>query len=492
MLALIPLMMSQSLSDAEIGRMAAAVLPSPRQAEYRRSEFIGFVHFGVNTFTGREWGTGMEDPAIFNPSALDADQWCREAKAAGMTMLILTAKHHDGFCLWPSRYTQHSVASSPWRGGRGDVMRELAQAAARHGLKLGVYLSPADLYQIESPGGYYGNLSPVRERVIPRPEGRPFADKRTFRYALDDYNEYFMNQLFELLTEYGPIHEVWLDGAKPKDKGNQQYAYSAWYELVRELAPQAVIFGRGPDVRWCGNEAGDTRAAEWSVVPIPSPIEKHTWPDMMDQDLGSIAKLRAGLARGETLHYYPAETDTSIREGWFWRDEKQHVKPASQLFDIYERSVGGNSVLLLNFPPNREGLFPARDIAETRKLGEMIRAAYATENSLPLLPVRPDGSSEIWEGTELEISLANPAVYNRLALMEPFDTTGERIERFSVELRLRGEWAPAGQAENVGYKRILRFPAQEVEAVRIRILSTRAPARLSSISLHLAPEPQKE
>jgi alpha-L-fucosidase len=230
---------------------AAHVVPTARQLAHHKREFVAMICLGPNTFTRKEWGNGMEDPSIFTPEGLDTDQWCRAMKAAGMTLVVFVAKHHDGFCLWQTRYTQQGVMSSPWRNGQGDVLRDLSVSCQKFGLKLGVYLSPADLYQIESSEGLYGNLSPYTERVIPRPvEGRPFKDRRTFKFKVDDYNEYFLNQLFELLTEYGPVHEVWFDGAHPKRKGGQTYTYDHWYELIRELAPEAVMFGKGPDVRW--------------------------------------------------------------------------------------------------------------------------------------------------------------------------------------------------------------------------------------------------
>jgi len=236
---------------------AAHVVPTPNQLEALRREFIAFIHFGPNTFTRMEWGTGMEDPAIFDLRELDTDQWCQAMKAAGMKKVIFTAKHHDGFCLWQSRYTKQGIMSTPFKDGKGDVMKELSESCQKYGLKLGVYLSPADLFQIEHPEGLYGNLSPKTERVIPRPvDGRPFENKTTFTFTVDDYNEYFLNQLFELLTEYGPVHEVWFDGAHPKRKGGQTYDYTAWKELIHTLAPEAVIFGSG-DIRWCGNESGE-------------------------------------------------------------------------------------------------------------------------------------------------------------------------------------------------------------------------------------------
>ena len=295
--------------------LSGSVLPHPRQMKWFEDEFFGFIHFGPNTFTGREWGTGAESADLFHPGHLDTDQWCELMKAAGMRRVVMVVKHHEGYCLWQTRYTDHSVASSPWRNGQGDVLRDLVASCEKYGLRLGVYLSPADLYQIESPDGYYGNGSAFTERVIPRQvEGRPFKDTRTFTYTLDDYNEYFMNQLFELLTEYGPIYEVWFDGANPKPGTGQRYTYGAWYELIRELAPDAAIFGKGPDARWCGNEGGQTRSDEYNVIPLDVSPETFDWPDMTAPNIAGRDRITDQTAY---FHYYPAETNTSIRHGWF-------------------------------------------------------------------------------------------------------------------------------------------------------------------------------
>ncbi|MDE6264745.1 MAG: alpha-L-fucosidase, partial [Paramuribaculum sp.] len=297
---------------------AAHVVPTKQQAEGLDREFIAFVHFGPNTFSRREWGTGKESPDLFNPTGLDTDQWVKAMKDAGMKMVILTVKHHDGYVLWQSRYTKHGIMSSPFMDGKGDILKSLSESAHKYGLKLGVYLSPADLYQIENEEGLYGNLSPKTKRVIPREvEGRPFENQTKFEFVVDDYNEYFLNQLFEILTEYGPVDEVWFDGAHPKRKGGQTYNYPAWKELIHTVAPNAVVFGR-EDVRWCGNEAGDTRDTEWNVIPFAAnPDTMTSFGDLRAQDLGSRAK----LMEGKYLHYQYPETDTSIREGWFFRDD---------------------------------------------------------------------------------------------------------------------------------------------------------------------------
>ncbi len=215
---------------------AAHIVPTKNQYEALKNEFIAFIHFGPNTFTRMEWGNGFENPEIFDLQNLDTDQWCKAMKDAEMKMVILTVKHHEGFVLWQSRYTKHGIMSTGFEDGNGDILKDLAASCEKYGLKLGVYLSPADLYQIENEEGLYGNLSEYSDRVIPTPvEGRPFKNKTTFTFNVDDYNEYFLNQLFELLTEYGPIHEVWFDGAHPKRKGGQEYNYIAWKELISTL-----------------------------------------------------------------------------------------------------------------------------------------------------------------------------------------------------------------------------------------------------------------
>jgi alpha-L-fucosidase/beta-glucanase (GH16 family) len=489
-------------------RKAVEVRPSARQLAWQQLEFIAFVHFGVNTFTGREWGTGTEDPKIFNPEKLDTDQWCQMMKAAGMKQVILTVKHHDGFCLWQTRYTTHSVASSDWRGGKGDVLRELVNSCRKYGLKVGVYLSPADLYQMESPDGLYGNLSKYSERTIPRPvPGRPFKDTRAFKFVVDDYNEYFMNQLFELLTEYDRIHEVWFDGAHPKHKGGQKYTYQQWYELIRTLQPGAVIFGKGPDVRWCGNEAGKARAAEWSVIPIDAPPDKFTWPDMTARDLGSLDKLKAVLDKGGYLHWYPAETDTSIRHGWFWRDEKQYVKTTKEILDVWFNSVGGNSVFLLNIPPNRDGLFSQRDckvltevgryLSETFKTnlaagatatasttrGPGFEAAKALDGDTNTCWMPPDWTTE----AELTITPAGTKTFNVIMFQEQICDFGQRIAKFAVDVQTGGKWQQVAEGQTVGYKRICRFPEVTAEKVRIRILDSRVCPTIATVGLYNAP-----
>ena len=295
-------------SDAVIAEKAAKVLPRANQTDWMRLERTFFLHFGVNTFNGVEWGSGREEPSIFNPTELDANQWLSAMQNFGGKMIVLVCKHHDGFCLWPTRYTPHSVAASPWRDGKGDEVREVAKAARADGLKLAVYLSPADLYQLrtnpKNPGGYYGDGSSNVLSVIPTDPARfktnpgvgrtPPAGFTNCTYAVDDYNRYFLNQLYELLTEYGPIAEVWFDGANPNPSVKETYNYAAWYDLIRHLQPGAVIMGKGPDVRWVGNEGGVGRTTEWSVIPLPKSPDSFIWPDMTAGNLGSRAQLTSG------------------------------------------------------------------------------------------------------------------------------------------------------------------------------------------------------
>ncbi|MDR2815244.1 MAG: alpha-L-fucosidase [Proteiniphilum sp.] len=471
---------------------AAHVVPTENQLDALRNEFIAFIHFGPNTFTRKEWGDGMEDPAVFDLKTLDADQWCRTMKAAGMKKVILTAKHHDGFVLWQSRYTGHGVMSSGFRNGKGDVLKDLSESCRKYGLKLGFYLSPADLYQIEHPEGLYGNLSKYTKRTIPREvPGRPFENKTTFEFEVDDYNEYFLNQLFEILTEYGEIHEVWFDGAHPKRKGGQKYNYPAWRELIRTLAPKAVIFGR-EDIRWCGNEAGATRQTEWNVISYAdNPDALSQFNDLTDTDLGSREK----LYQGKYLHYQQAETDTSIREGWFYRDDThQKVRSADDVFDIYERSVGGNATLLLNIPPNREGAFSPRDVEVLEEVGKRIRETYG-ENLLqdakgPKQVLDGDPDTYLLLGKnkrEIVITLRAPATINRLMLQEAIATHSERVEQHAVDAWLDNQWKEIATATNIGYKRILRFPEVTTNKIRIRVLESRLDPAISHVSAHYYP-----
>ncbi|MCP4455726.1 MAG: alpha-1,3/4-fucosidase [Planctomycetes bacterium] len=508
----VPILATDTAQD--IMTKAANVVPSPAQMLYHQDEFTGFIHFGINTFTGVEWGNGKEDPALFNPGeTLDTDQWCRIMKAGGMSKVIITVKHHDGFCTWQTRYNDtFSVRAIPWRDGKGDVLRELSDACKKYRLKLGVYLSPADLYQIENKHGLYGNLSTYRQTVIPtdpasfktdplkvradRPKGAP-----TFTVEADDYNRYFMNQLYELLTEYGPIHEVWFDGAHPKRKGGQQYIKDEWFDMIRKLAPEAAIFG-GPDIRWCGNEGGYTRDSEWNVLPIQE--YKSSGEDRPIRAPGSEEALTAGKydVYGKAyvtkhLYYIIAEVDTSIRAGWFWRNEtEQSVRTPDDVYDIYERSVGGNTGFLLNIPPSSQGLFGARDEACLIEVGKRIRATYAT-NLAANANIETDESvtdfvdgslSTYWQPKTNQgsfvVTLPKAQTINRFVLQEAIATVGQRIKKHALDAWIDGQWHQVAAATTVGYKRILRFPSVTTSRFRVRILDSRLNPTIAEIAAH--------
>jgi alpha-L-fucosidase len=502
-------------SDERLIEKAAKVLPHPRQVAWQRLETTYFIHFGPNTFTGREWGTGTESPSVFNPTSLDAGQWVREIGQAGGRMIMLVVKHHDGFCLWPSRYTNHDVASSPWLDGKGDLVRAVAKECAARKIAFGVYLSPADLYQIEStPGfgsGLYGNGSRSARSVIPtdpasfasspRRGRRPPAGRPALEYTVDDYNRYFLNQLYELLTEYGPIAEVWFDGAHPKQTDPPQlYDRQAWYHLIRTLQPSAVIAIKGPDARWVGNEHGVARESEWSPLPIPKPPAEHDWGDMTAADLGSRAK----LTRGSHLTWYPAETDVPILHGWFWAPGKS-VRTIPELIGIYHTSVGRNSNLLLNLSPDSRGLIPDNQLVPLRAMSQVIRqtfarnlAAGASARADSTHPAQAasfavDGNLDTWwepaagdSTPSLHLTLPEARTFDHVVLQEAIATRGQRIENHAVDTWSGSEWVEQTAATTVGHKRILRFARPvTTDRLRIRILQSRTEPSLAEVSLFL-------
>jgi alpha-L-fucosidase len=471
----------------EIVRKAAVVTPSPRQLVWQQQEFIAFVHFGMNTFMDREWGQGNEDPAMFNPTDLDARQWVKVIKDAGMKLLIVTAKHHDGFCLWPSSYTEHSVKNSPWKNGKGDVVGEVARACKEAGLKFGVYLSPWDRHEKS-----YGD-SPA-------------------------YNEHFRNQLRELLTNYGDVAEVWFDGAcgeGPNGK-RQEYDWQSYYKLIREFQPQAVIAIMGPDVRWVGTESGYGRETEWSVVPgvaqnvdaiaassQQNPVDGAFVPgDLTSNDLGSREKIK----NATSLVWYPAETDVSIRPGWFYHASQDNlVKPPGKLVDIYYNSVGRNSVLLLNIPPDKRGRINEHDVKALKGMRKTLDQTFATSLTIAarvkatseqqghqgraILDRDPQSYWTTEEGVEsatLEVHLARTLTFNRALLQENI-AVGQRIESFRLEAWAGKSWRELARGTTIGYKRLLTFAAVTSARVRIVIERSRTSPTLSSFGLFKAP-----
>lgn len=499
-------------SRYEIVAKAAKVLPRANQTDWMRLERTFFLHFGPNTFRHVEWGTGREDPSVFNPTALNAEQWVESVKEGGGKMIILVCKHHDGLSLWPTRYSKHSVAASPWRGGKGNLVREVADAARRNHIKLGVYLSPADLYQLRTnpanPDGYYGDNSAKQLTTIPTDpasfksdpaKGRAAAPGfGTFKYRVDDYNRYFLNQLYELLTEYGPIEEVWFDGANPDPSVKENYDYNAWYDMIRQLQPQAIIFGKGPDGRWIGNESGLGRTTEWDVIPLPQTPSEFRWPDMRDADLGSLSK----LVPGSYLWWYPAETNVPILHGWFWAPGKP-VRTASELIDIYYQSVGRNSNWLLNLSPDDRGLIPDLQRANLRLMNQIItetfahdltRGASITADSSasghsPVLAL--DGDLDTWwepasghSTAALTVKLPRAVTFDVVSMQEAVDHRGQRIEGFTVNAWQDSAWRAVAEGTTVGHKRLLRLSSPvTTDRVRIRITGSRLEPSLAQVGL---------
>lgn len=435
--------------------MASRLVPTPQQLEWQRMELTAFLHFGINTFTGREWGDGKEDPALFNPANLDCEQWVANLKEAGFKMVIITAKHHDGFCLWPTKTTTHSVVSSPWKDGKGDVVRELRDACKKYGLKFGVYLSPWDRNAF-----CYGN-SPA-------------------------YNKFFIEQLTELLTNYGEVHEVWFDGAcgeGPNGK-KQVYDWEAIEETIRRLQPKAVTAIMGDDVRWVGNEKGIGRKTEWSATVLTPGIYARS--EEQNKELGVFGKAkdlggRDMVVKAKELFWYPSEVDVSIRPGWFYHAKQDNqVKSLAHLADIYFKSVGYNSVLLLNIPPDKNGLIHENDCKRLKELKMYLDETFA-ENFIR----RGNGKWTPGSGESKTFGVKKHALVNTLMLQEDI-TKGQRVEDFLVEGLLEGEWQTLAEGTTIGYKRLVRFIPCQPEQLRVTIRSSRGKANLLKSGLYYA------
>lgn len=468
-------------------RLIKAV-PSERQLTYEKMEFFCFIHFTVNTFTGSEWGDGKEDVSIFNPTELDARQWVKTAKDGGMKGLILTCKHHDGFCLWPSKYTEHSVKNSPYKNGNGDIVREVSEACKEFGLKFGVYLSPWD-----RNNSSYG-------------KGK-------------EYDDYYVNQLTELLTEYGELYTIWLDGACGEGANGkiQKYDWNRYYKVMRELQPNAVISISGPDVRWCGNEAGEVRESEWSVVAkdmtdpsITAELSQHEDNeefrdrplDETQSDLGS----RERLKNEKELVWYPAETDVSIRPGWFYHEEEDDkVRSFENLKDIYLKSVGGNTTLLLNIPPMKNGKIHEKDIAILKRLGEFINDTFK-DNLLKnaLITTVPEhdcrgNSPDMMRTDDYNTYFMNKEGENKLLIEIKFDeckklkylvlkeaiTFSQRVEKFNVYFNDEsGNKIKIFEGTTIGYKRIIDLKGTKTDNLTIEIEDSRVAPVMSFVGVY--------
>ena len=450
---------------------ASEVKPSPRQRAWYELEMYAFIHFGVNTFTDREWGEGHEPESIFNPQKLDCDQWVAALKSAGFKGMVLTAKHHDGFCLWPSKYTEHSVKNSPCKK---DVVREASEACRRGGLKFGIYLSPWD-----RTSEYYGT---------------------------DAYNDYFCNQLTELLTEYGEIFYVWFDnacGEGPNGK-KQQYDFPRYIELIRKYQPNAVIFNDyGPDVRWCGNEAGSARYSEWAVVPkelcFYSEVQTGAGPMADEGDLSYLYNTNVNLGGlsnimySKGLTFTPAEINMSIRPGWFWHPQEE-PHSLERLFQTYVTSVGANACFHLNVPPTTEGLFDERDVKRLQEFGDLVRAEFGT-------PV-PAKVEQIEDGyptqPKFRVTFEEALESFKYVVLREDIAQGQRVESFQIEAEAQdGSRFPFYQGTVIGNRKICilndpfhdqnpltRSIDNKVKSLIVHVTGARGPVKLKEIAVY--------
>jgi alpha-L-fucosidase len=450
-------------------------VPSAAQMRWHEMETNAFIHFTTNTFTDLEWGNGDESPSIFNPTSINVDQWITTLKNTGFKGVILTCKHHDGFCLWPSKYTEHSVKKSPFKNGQGDLVKDVSDACKTHGLKFGVYLSPWDRNHAE--------------------------------YGRAPYIDYYRNQLKEIFTSYGPVFEMWFDGAnggtgyygganeKRSINGSQYYDWPATLNIVREMEPEVIFFSdAGPGVRWVGNERGVAGETNWNNIS----------PDTLYAGKAGIEKLlNTGHENG--THWIPAETDVSIRPGWFYHArEDSLVKSSEKLFEIYLTSVGRGSTLLLNVPPDRRGLIHENDVAALqgwrKMLNEEFRTNYAADAETEASDVRGgshnydgsnvvDGDKETYWTTDddvrsawVEINFKEARLVKYIVIQE-FIQLGQRVKSFSVEAKVENEWKKIGEGTTIGYKRILKFDPVETTSVRVSIIDSKACPLISNVEI---------
>ncbi|SEN43281.1 alpha-L-fucosidase [Chitinophaga rupis] len=451
-------------------------VPSENQMRWQEMEYYAFIHLSTNTFTDQEWGYGEDDPKIFNPVNLDCRQWARVCKEAGMKGIILTAKHHSGFCLWPSKYTEYSVKNSSWRGGKGDIVRDLANACKEYGLKLGIYLSP--------------------------------WDRNSAVYGTPEYITYFRNQLKELLTNYGDIFEIWFDGANGgsgyyggaretrKIDRTTYYDWKNTYKLIRQLQPKIVIWNDGGDrgdLRWVGTEGGYVGETNWSLLNATGEVPY----DM----------LHHGVENGDS--WVPAEVNTSIRPGWFYHAyEDSRVKSLPDLLNTYYSSFGRNGALLLNFPVDRRGLIHETDEKAALALAKAVKEAFAVnlaeKKKVSASNVRGnaktfsagmavDGNKNTYWATDdaitnasLTIDFSKPTTFNRF-LAQEYIRLGQRVKAFKVEGLVNGSWKELANGTTIGYKRILLFPAVTATQLRFTITAAKSCPLISNIGVYNAP-----
>jgi alpha-L-fucosidase len=417
-------------------------IPSQRQLIWHAHELAAFLHFGINTFTDKEWGYGDEDPSLFDPTQFDADAIVAGLKAGGMTAFILTCKHHDGFCLWPTKTTDHCVRSSKWRSGQGDVVKDLSDAARRADLRFGVYLSP--------------------------------WDRNHAAYGKPKYIDVYRAQLRELLTQYGPIHEVWFDGANGGDgyyggarekrtiDKRTYYDWAKTWELVRSLQPHAVIFSDvGPDIRWVGNERGEAGETCWATYAPIAPDGGVAVPGLV-REKESTTGTRYGSRAG--VQWMPAECDVSIRPGWFWHEsENSRVKTPRQLLELYYRSVGRGAGLLLNVPPDRRGLLDENDVASLKRFGTLLRDTFATNLA--------DLAKKKKSDRTMELVLPRDVTFNVIRIRENIER-GQQVDAFELD-RANGGWDTFAKGTSIGARRLIRL-GEPITAKRVRVRITQA------------------
>lgn len=420
--------------------------PTPRQLAWQQWETTAFLHFTVNTYTDKEWGDGTESPKIFNPTEFDARKIVKTLKEAGFKLAILTAKHHDGFCLWQTKETEHSVKNSPYKDGKGDIVGEMAAACKDYGLKFGVYLSPWDRHEPS--------------------------------YGTPQYNDFYKRQLRELLTNYGDIYEVWFDGAKGENAKNMEYDFKGYWDMVRELQPEAVMFSdAGPDVRWVGNESGNAGETCWSTINTEGLA-----PGKADEKY-----LNTGDAKGK--FWVPAETDASIRPGWFYHEkENSKVRSPKDLVNLYYKSVGRNSLLLLNIPPTPQGTLHDTDVANILEFRSILDETF-DKNLAKGKVVKNLADNKITTAElvikPLEINFNKEITIDRAMFQENI-AEGQRIEKAKLEYWTGKKWQLVQEFTTVGYKRLLRFDPIKTSKMRFTVLQSKAPVLLAEIGFFKA------
>lgn len=468
----------------DLVKKLVSITPTKRQLQWHKLEFYSFIHFGINTFYDREWGDGKESPQMFNPTDLDTDQWVQCLKNAGIKAVILTCKHHDGFCLWPSKYTEHSIKNSPYKNGNGDIVKELSQSCKKYGLKFGVYLSPWDM------------------------------NNKTYGYG-EEYNQYFKNQLTELLTQYGEIFSVWFDGAcgEGANGKKQQYDWQGYYDLIRKLQPNACISICGPDVRWCGNEAGHCRDEEWNVLPERLSKSEIVQQNSQQQDDTSFRErpikatdkvlgTRELLKDEKNLIWYPCEVDTSIRNGWFYH-KNEEPKPVEKLLDIYYNSVGNNATLLLNIPPNKQGLIDKKDAEVLKQMGDYLKHTFKQnivcnakididfiDDSTNIYNITKEDDDKFYKGIDnnekatITFNFDNTQNIKTVVLKEHLPLS-QRIEQFEIYAKIDDNFVKVFDGNVVGSRKICKLNNVNTNCLQIKILKSRVCPTLNFVGIYI-------